>query len=132
MTFYRNDPFQYGPRLQGGEALDIAIASGIVTCENGIVCNGTSRAAATQLRAVVNYCSTVAASGQAILPKAIPGAQIRVYNYGANTLTLIGFTSSDTIDTAASVTLSAANRGADFDCIDLGKWVSGLVGATTS
>lgn len=134
MTFYlpthQNAISGYATRE--GSALQKDFAAGQFTTETGISVSGTTFATGRPLTAVINFCSTVAASSIAILPPAIPGQMCIIFNSGANTLTLEGKLTSDTIDGAASATLSTANRVVMLLCSDVGKWVSALLGATTS
>lgn len=134
MTYFpAPNPTQFsGPGLVSGTDLANAASIDYKGMENAIVCNGTTTPTATQLRACFNFVATVASSGRAILPKAVPGAWCMVFNAGANTLTIVGFVSTDTIDTAASTTLSAANRVATFVCSGAGLWISTLGGAISS
>jgi hypothetical protein len=128
-------PFIPGARLEGGEALNTALAAPATSTWNSMVANGTTQAAGTQITANVSSFATVASGGVAILPKAVAGRRVTVYNYGANTLTLYPFETTTTIDTGAagaSTTLSAANRVAVFDCIAAGVWISFLGGAVSS
>lgn len=121
-----------GPRLIDGSDLNNAMANDLAGSQDTLTATGTTRATATQLTVQINRFSTVGASGQCILPPCKAGEYVIIYNYGANTLTVIGFLSTDTIDGAASVTISAATRGALFYCLTPGAWYSSALGATTT
>ena len=128
-------PLLTGNRTFGGEDLNNLFAAPATSTWNSMVANGTTQAAGTQITANVSSFATVANGGVAILPKAVAGRRVTVYNYGANTLTLYPSETTTTIDTGgagASTTLSAANRVAVFDCIAAGVWISFLGGAVSS
>ena len=128
-------PFQTGPRLVGGEALNFAIANPAYSSQYNATANGTTKATGTAITAHVTHFGTVASSGVAVLPLASAGLVLTVFNYGANTLTIYPNASADTIDSAgagASVSLSTTSRGAEFYCVSPGVWLTAIVGATTS
>lgn len=128
-------PFQPGPRLVDGSDINKALAGDVVSSQAGMVANGTTKATGTQIVTVIAHFGTVAVNGVAVLPPAVPGTKIDVWNYGANTLTIYPFEAATTIDGGAanaSVTLSTASRGARFSCNGAGTWITDIVGATTS
>lgn len=131
-TLTTRTTFAQGFALQDGGAMDLALSSDHPSSQDTISVSGTTRATAWQIQAFQNYFTTVGASAQAILPAALPGRRVTCFNLGANTLTFIGFAAADTIDGSASVTLTTANRGVVFYCEASGKWISALLGATTS
>lgn len=134
MTYFpAPNPTQFsGPALVSGQDLQNAASVDFKGMENAMVANGTTRATATPIRACFNFFATVGASGQILLPKAVPGAWCQIFNAGANTATIIGNVSTDTIDGAASTTLTTANRVATFVCSGAGLWISTLGGAVSS
>lgn len=94
---------------------------------------GTTRADALALTAQLNSVDTVAASTGVVLPAAVAGQIITVFNNGANALKVYA-AGSDTIDgTAGStgVTLTNALRCA-YICCAAGKWLSAKLGATST
>jgi hypothetical protein len=128
-------PFQPGPRLVDGSDLNKAVSQDILTSQTGAVANGTTKATGTQITAAITEFDTVAPSGVAILPPAVAGTNITVFNYGANTLTIYPYATTDTIDggsAGASTTLSATNRAVGFFATSAGAWRSGLLGAVSS
>ena len=126
-------PFQSGIRMHSGEALNKQLASPVVSSQDGLAVTGTTRATALQLLTMLNRFATVGASAQAILPPAMAGTRCLVMSTsGQSNLTVIGYSSADTIDGNATATLTAANRGAWFYCIARGVWVSELMGAASS
>jgi hypothetical protein len=130
---YTPQPLPPGFALQDGSQLNALIAKDQGVSTDGAIANGTTKATGTQIVANMTYFATVGASGQAILPPALPGINVIVVNAGANTLTLNPFEASGTtIDGAATTTLSAANRVANFYCKAPGTWISWLGGAVSS
>jgi hypothetical protein len=130
-------PFQSGFGLQDGSALDAALAKNLVATTYGAIANGTTKATGTQIVANWTEFATVAVSGIAILPPAVPGTEVIIVNSGANTLTIDPFeTSGVTVDGGASTTLSTANRIAAFFCLASASgtnlWISALLGAVSS
>ena len=109
-------PFPPGLALQDGAALNSALSYPLYTTQYNAVANNTTRPTGTNITANLTHFGTVASGGVAILPPAVAGAQISVFNYGANTLTFYGAASTDTIDGNASATLTTAHRGAGFYC----------------
>ena len=133
MPFYGNTSFTLlGPALPAGQALNDSLSRSTFSADSAVTVNGTTRALATQLQAAISVCSTVGAGGLALLPQALPGRRAVVFNTGANTLAIQGYVASDTIDGAASTTMTTANRGAEFYCTSPGVWLSAKLGAAIS
>lgn len=131
-TLNSPSPFPLGFALQDGGILNKVLSANQSSSQTTINVTGITRATAWQIDAVFNNFTTVAASAIALLPPASPGSIVVVFNNGANTLTFNGFVASDTIDGAASATLSTANRAVLLFCVAAGVWISGLLGATSS
>lgn len=94
---------------------------------------GTTVADATQLTKQFNRLGTVAASTGAILPAAVAGRHIVVFNDGANPAKIYG-AGTDTVDGAAAatgVTLTNAKR-AIFYCFTAGAYESAQLGAVSA
>lgn len=105
-----------------------------LTASGAVSAAGNNRATATQLTALMNDVTTVAASTGVVLPAAKAGLEVVVVNAGANTLAIYGG-GTDTIDgTAGSTgtTLTTAHRIATFYCFADGAWISSLGGAVSS
>lgn len=99
----------------------------------GLTAAGTTRADALALTSQLNNVETAAASTGVVLPAAVVGQIITVFNNGANPIKVYA-AGSDTIDgTAGStgVTLTNALRCA-FICCAAGKWLSAKLGATST
>lgn len=130
---YFPSPFVPGFRLVDGAQLNAVTADGQVSSTQSAVANGTTKATGTQITTAITNFGTVGASGIAILPPAVPGSQVLVFNNGANTLTLDPYeTSGTTIDGGSSTTLTTANRVAMFFCVAPNVWLSALLGAVSS
>lgn len=125
-------PFQSGFRLIDGSLLNSVLANDQTSTQDAVALSGTTRATAFQVTTNVTRFTTVPASTIALLPQAVPGQYVILINSGAQTLTMNGFVSTDTIDGNASATLSTANRAALLYCLTAGAWISFLLGATTS
>ena len=133
-------PFQTGPRLIGGEALNFALAANIVSCNSGLTAAGSTNLTALALTAVINQLATVGSGTGVILPaNPVPGQRCVVMNDGANTLTVYANDGS-TIDTVAGATgvsltkyVAATTPGkAVFFCIAPLTWESALLGQISS
>lgn len=124
--------FDPGFRLIDGTKLNSVLAQGILGSQTGMAANGTTFATGTLITQPVANFTTVASGGIAILPAAVPGLVVFVFNNGANMLTMNGLLSTDTIDGSASATLTVAHRGAQLTCVAAGVWISALIGAATS
>lgn len=92
----------------------------------GLTATGTTAANALPLSAVVNVVATTAASTGVILPPAEAGAQVVVFNNGANALTVYPQTGS-TIDAGASVSIATGKERIFFGASPT-VWLS-LLGA---
>ena len=93
-------------------------------------------AGATQLANGINLVNAANANDTVKLPVAIKGATVVVITVGSvATPAIFPGQSADTIDggsAGASVTLTAAHRGATFYCAVAGNWVSSFFGAVAS
>jgi hypothetical protein len=93
---------------------------------NGLTATGTTATDALALSAVVNVVATTASSTGVKLPPAEAGAQVVVFNNGANTLTVYPQTGS-TIDAGASVSIATGKERVFFGASPT-VWLS-LLGA---
>jgi hypothetical protein len=111
-------------------------ASGIVTLTSigaALVAAGTTRADALALTAQTNRLGTVGAGTGVILPAAVPGVHIHVFNDGANAAQVYG-AGSNTIDGVAGSTgvpLTNTKR-AIFFCVSAGAYESAQLGAVSA
>jgi len=92
----------------------------------GLTATGSTAADALQLSAVVSVVSTAASGTGVRLPPAEAGAQVVVFNNGANTLTVYPITGS-TIDAGASVSIATGKERIFFGASPT-VWLS-LLGA---
>lgn len=116
-----------GPGLQDGNWLNGLASGQNLSYQNGITAHsGGTKAAAFQLPAGVALfqIDTVAAGGDSVLlPAAVAGTEINVFNNGANTLDIYG-RGTDTINKVATATayLLDAGTSANFFCAKNGAW----------
>jgi len=142
-----------GRRLLYGETIN-DLFDGKQSCDSGVTALGTNLASAYKIICAQTEFSTVAASTGAALPSALTlqhtkspnnnilnilGKTFRIWNDGANTLTVYAPDSSTIDGTAGAtgVTLTTAHRAADFTAIAVSTagavtWKSALVGAVSS
>jgi|SRR5579863_2850439 len=99
-----------------------------------VTATGSTRATAYAIVAQVTNITTAAASTGVVLPAANkPGACRRIFNAGANPITVYG-NGTDTIDTiagATGVTLTNAKR-CEYYCVAVGVWISAQLGAVSA
>lgn len=130
--------FAAGKQLIDGSDL-MQLVNALFGVKTGIVAKaGGGQAGATQLTGAINRVDTVVTNSDSVmLPLAIPGAAVKVYNNSANLLAIFGSPSNpnnanagDTIaasgsnaqqPTATGITL-ATTLIAEFDCFVLGQW----------
>jgi hypothetical protein len=130
-------PFDEGFRLLGGYSVDNAIATGLFSWSSGLTATGTNQATALALPQGVPLLevAVAAASTGVMLPPAVLGAQIFLFNDGANPIQVYGNSvSGDTIDGVAGATgvpMTNAKR-AIFFCFAPGKWVSAQLGVVSA
>ena len=85
---------------------------------------GSTQGTALQLGAATNAFTTVAASTGALLPIAGIGDEVKVWNAGANTLSVYGQTGEAIGAGAANAAFSvAANKGASFTKVTGTLWI---------
>lgn len=99
-----------------------------------VTATGSSRTGAYAIVANITNVTTAAASTGVVLPAAVkPGARRTIFNNGANAITVYA-NGTDTIDGTAGatgVTLTNGNR-CQYIEVATGKWISALLGATSS
>lgn len=106
--------------------------------QNGLTATGTNQATALQLApGVMMYeIDTVASSTGVALPECVAGAQFDLRNAGANTLSIYGSVTvnsltgaNDTINGTAGSTAYTitANTNATFFCAKNGNWSAGKI-----
>jgi hypothetical protein len=131
MTFYSPSSFEPGFRLRDGAAANLEEGNPKVTTEDQITATGTTVLDARPLRATVNSILTTTPGSGVLLPKAIPGVRVYVFNRGASNLLVYG-QPGETLDAGvASVTLTALAR-CSYTCATPGQWLSALLGATSA
>lgn len=131
MTFYSSAQFQAGFRLQDGSQMNVEEGNPKVSTEDQIVATGTTVADARPLLATVNVLLTTTPGSGVVLPKAIPGVLLYVFNRGASSLTVYG-RGTDTLDLGvASVALAGTARCMYF-CATPGQWLSSLMGSASA
>lgn len=88
-----------------GVGFEVEKAKSIVgTVETGVTATGSSQSDAYTIKAGATVFSTVAASTGAVLPASLPdGSELRVYNAGANNLSLYPPTGGSINDESANV-----------------------------
>jgi hypothetical protein len=91
---------------------------------SGLTATGTNLATALQLSADISVVATTAASTGVALPDAEAGAQVVVFNNGANSLTVYART-GQTVDGAASVAIATGKERIFFG-ISPTIWLSHL------
>ena len=108
------------------------IATGGVqrTVSAGLTATGTNAATALPLTSSRNQFSTVAASTGALLPAAVVGLDVTVFNDGANPLTVYS-KGTDTVDGGASATLTNTKR-CTYYCLAAGAWESAQLGVASA
>lgn len=126
-------PFNPGPALQDGSALNTQLANPTVSVTNNQTATGTTQATAVPITAQVTQFSNVAANTGGILTTLKPGSSAEVYNDGVSTLSVYPPVGSaiDGGANNAAVNLSAGNR-AKYTCLALGVIKSALLGAVSS
>jgi len=116
-----------GPGLQDGQWLLGVAAGNNRSYKNGVTAAGNSKATAFQLPAGVELIEvdTVAANTGVLMPAAVAGQIVMVFNSGANTLNIFG-RGTDTIGNTATGTARtmAANASAVFFCAKNGSWAA--------
>ncbi len=114
-----------GPALQDGQWLLGVAAGNNRAYKNGVTATGTTKAGAFQLPAGVQLIEidTVAANSGVLMPAAVAGQIVMIFNSGANTLNIWG-RGTDTIGNTATATARtmAANASAVFFCAKNGSW----------
>ena len=91
---------------------------------SGLTATGNSQATALALGAAVNAFSTVASSTGAILPGASPGDSVKVWNAGAQTLSVYGQGTEAIGSGGASAAFSVATtKGALFTKVSNTLWI---------
>ena len=98
--------------IDGGDLL--SMANQLMSAKSGIVAHsGGTQAAATPLIANFNSVDTVAADNDSVmLPPAIPGVDVNIYNNSAHTLAVFGVPSNPNSATGAGDTIAAHNSNA--------------------
>jgi hypothetical protein len=91
---------------------------------NTLTATGSTITDALQLSAVINNVTTTASSTGVKLPPAETGAQVVVFNNGANSLTVYALTGS-TVDAGASVAIATGKERIFFG-ISPTVWLSHL------
>lgn len=134
--------FQPGARLVDGGELQL-LANQLFSSTTGIIAkSGGGQSLATPLTAMWNRVDTAGASDSVMLPQAIPGSEVVVYNNTANTLAVFGQPTNpvtgvgDTIAAAANNTQQATATGvtqatakvAKYECYQAGQWKQMLSG----
>lgn len=100
---------------------------------NALTAVGTNQATALVIAKDINNITTAAASTGAVLPAAVVGMQIVIFNAGANAIKVYG-NGSDTIDTVAGatgVTLTNTKR-AIYYCVAAATWISAQLGVVSA
>lgn len=132
-----------GPALQDGNLLK-QMTNYLFSAQSGIVAHaGGGQAGATLLNASYNQVDIVATNADSVmLPPAIPGLAITVYNASANTLQVFGNASNaanagagDTIAVEGNPAQIATATGVtqltgvvtDYICFKLGQWVQNAI-----
>lgn len=111
-------------------------ASGLVTLTSlgaALVAAGTTRADALALTAQTNRIGTATAGTGVILPAAVAGRHIAVFNDGANAVQVYG-AGTDTVDghAAATGTPLTNTKRAIFYCFAAGAYESAQLGAVSA
>lgn len=110
-------------RMMGG-----GISAGMAQAINGDLNNavsaaGTTQGTATALKSGLNNVTTVASSAGVILPAAQPGDCVKVYNGGANTLTIYPPTGAKINQAATNAGISlGVNTYMYLDCFSSTQW----------
>ncbi len=131
MTFYSPQFFQPGPRLTDGTQQNTEEGNPKFTTEDQIAAAGTTVLDARPLRATVSVILTTTPGSGVVLPHAVPGIVMYVFNRGASALTVYG-QPGETLDlSVASVPLAATGRCAYF-CVTPGQWLSAQLGAPSA
>lgn len=134
MTYSNPTPMQPGARLLDGSDVNKSLAQPQYSAEDTITALGTTVADAFQLRAAVSWLSTVAAATGVKLPLRLgPGAEVVVYNDGANPVQVYD-AEGNTIDGVAGATgvpLANAKR-CIFTKKPSGAWASAQLGVVSA
>lgn len=129
MTAIAPAPFQFGFRLEDGQALDRVLGYPTVASEDNIVASTTqTQAAAYQLTAQLSRITTSANSGNGVaLPTALVGKKMWVINdASANAIQVYGNAAAgDTINSVATATgiSQPANTIYFYTCTTAGNWI---------
>ena len=120
-----------------GAAPSLADSKAIVTAltsmnQAGYISGLTAHAGGTQAAglplsqtAPLVQVDTVATNGDSVLlPPAIPGAIMHVYNSGVATLDVYGLLTTDTINDSLAAFTMAASTAAIFFCAKTGSWAA--------
>lgn len=137
--------FSWNPgfALQDGNALQ-KLTNLVFSAQSGIVAHaGGGQALATPLTAAFNQIDVCATNSDSVmLPPAIPGSQVTVYNASANTLAVFGVPANganagagDTIAIEGTITQQPTATGVtqatavitDYVCFKLGQWVQNAI-----
>lgn len=95
------------------------------TTSTGITAHaGGGQANAVPLTSAFNRVTTVATAGNSVrLPPAVPGAQITVFNRGANSMNVFPVTGQSINALSANASLAVASgASARFACVVAGIW----------
>ena len=121
-----------GPALQDGVWLN-GLAGGLNwLSQSGVSAAGTNQATCTALNGAVELLEidTAAASTGACLPTAVPGTELKIYNNGAQTVTIYTAVANnpvtaaqDTINNSTSKTI-AQHVSVTFWCAKAGVWAA--------
>jgi hypothetical protein len=112
-----------------GNRLGSVLQNGaLFTASGSVTAIGSSQATAYQLVDGVNNVTSVAGSTGVNLPPAVLGAVCIVYNASGTTLSVYGYTTTDTIKGSTSAYSIATVRGVVFVCVAAGTW-AGIYGA---
>lgn len=128
-TYYATDTGDISAFVAGAWYLIASTGGGVTTFAADSLTASTTQtqAGALQLSAKYNRVSVAAVSGDAVkLPAATVGAEVWVFNDGANPIKVFPQGAAEVIDAVAaagSVTCSNA-KGAMFACRAAGKWTS--------
>jgi hypothetical protein len=115
------------PQLSDGPGLALAVQS---ENQNGYVSGLVAHAGGTQAAglklsqlAPLVEVDTVATGGDSVLlPAAIPGSKMFIFNNGAASMNVFGLLSTDTINNVTTAFAIAIQTGAVFWCAKSGSW----------
>jgi hypothetical protein len=130
MTFYSPSSFEPGFRLRDGAAANLEEGNPKVTAESALQATGTTVADAAALRATINVVVSTPLNSGLLLPQAVPGVIVYVFNRGASPVRVYG-QGTNLVDGVASVVLTnALNCG--YYCVSPGVWFSAQLGAASA